>query len=92
MAALEASTLAAERREDAANNLRQSRTRLSWYDHLPAVEAAMAKDDHIGKLRRAAGWDHDERGWFGLHPETGEVVLADDWEDETGLPMPEAVK
>ena len=92
MAALEASTLAAERREDAANNLRQSATRPSWYQHLPQVEAAMAKDDHIGKIRRAAGWDCDERGWHGFHPVTGEVVLAADWEDETGLSMPEAAK
>ena len=55
----------------------------SWYQHLGAVEAAMAEDDRIYAIRCAAGWDADEGGWYapcGMHES--------DWEDE-GYPLPE---
>lgn len=56
----------------------------SWYTHLPAVEAAMAEEDRIARLRWQAGWTADEGGWTspcGIHES--------DWEHEEGYPLPE---
>lgn len=55
----------------------------SWYQHLGSVEAAMAEEDRIAKVRWQAGWTADEGGWYapcGTHES--------DWEDE-GYPLPE---
>ena len=55
----------------------------SWYQHLGAVEAAMAEQDRIDTARSRAGWTGDEGGWYapcGTHES--------DWEDE-GYPFPE---
>jgi len=55
----------------------------SWYQHLPAVEAAMAEETRIMEARWRAGWTADEGGWYsacGTHQS--------DWEDE-GYPLPE---
>jgi hypothetical protein len=70
---------------DPAFNLLQLERRPNWYDHLPQVEAAMAEEDRVFRLRTAAGWTADEGGWFS-HDGTPES----DWEDE-GLPFPEDV-
>ena len=56
----------------------------SWYTHLPAIEAAMAEQNRIDRIRYAAGWTFDEGGWAspcGI-PES-------DWEHEYGWPLPE---
>ena len=68
---------------DPAFNLAQLATRPNWYDHLPAVEAAMAEDDRIDRIRRTAGWTTDEGGWF-----SPDGVHASEWELD-GLPFPE---
>lgn len=55
----------------------------SWYQHLGAVEAAMAEEDRIAGIRWRAGWTGDEGGWYspcGMHES--------DWENE-GYPLPE---
>jgi hypothetical protein len=55
----------------------------SWYQHLGAVEAAMAEEDRIAGARWRAGWTGDEGGWYapcGMHES--------DWENE-GYPLPE---
>ena len=42
----------------------------SWYQHLGAVEAAMAEEDRIAGIRWRAGWTADEGGWYspcGMH-------------------------
>lgn len=70
----------------AAFNLLQLERRPNWYDHLSQVEAAMAEDDRVSRLRTAAGWTCDEGGWYS-HDGTHES----DWEDE-GLPLPEDVE
>ena len=72
----------------AQDNLRQLSLRPNWYSHLAQVNAAMAEADRIFDLRTAAGWDGDEGGWYGPHPETGEMIPESEWED-LGLPLPE---
>jgi hypothetical protein len=55
----------------------------SWYQHLGAVEAAMAEEDRVYAARSAANWTADEGGWYapcGTHES--------DWQDE-GYPLPE---
>lgn len=67
----------------AAFNLAMLQVYPNWYDHLPAVEAAMAEQDRIDSIRSAAGWEGDEGGWYspcGMHES--------DWELE-GRPFPE---
>lgn len=56
----------------------------SWYQHLGAVEAAMAEDDRIAKARSAAGWEADEGGWYSPCG-----ISEIDWEHEHGYPFPE---
>jgi hypothetical protein len=68
---------------DPTFNLAQLERRPNWYEHLGAVEAAMAEDDRIAKARSAAGWEADEGGWYspcGMHES--------DWELED-YPLPE---
>jgi hypothetical protein len=74
---------------EARENLLQAATRPTWYDHLPKVEAAIANADRIADIRYAAGWDGDDGGWYGPHPVTGENIRECDWEESTGLPLPE---
>jgi hypothetical protein len=40
---------------DPAFNLVQLAARPSWYDHIGQVEAAMAAQDQVARIRRAAG-------------------------------------
>lgn len=64
-------------------NLLQLQRHSSWYDFLDQAEAAIAHEDHITRIRTAAGWHQDEGGWYaptGTHQS--------DWEDE-GFPLPE---
>lgn len=68
---------------DPAFNLAQLATRPNWYDHLGQVEAAMAEQDRIARIRRAAGWDADEGGWI-----APDGTLESDWTDN-GYPFPE---
>ena len=35
----------------------------SWYQHLDAVENAMAAEDRLHRTRWQAGWSCDEGGW-----------------------------
>lgn len=50
-------------------------------------------EDEKHKIRTEFGWNCDEGGYFGPHPlKPGEVVLERDWEDETGLPLPEYMR
>ena len=56
----------------------------SWYDHLGAVEAAMAEEDRINRIRWQAGWTADEGGWY-----SPEGISASDWEHVEGYPLPE---
>ena len=53
----------------AKENLRMMGTCPTWYDHLDKIEAAMAEQDRIYKVRTAAGWDLDEGGWYAPCPE-----------------------
>mgnify|MGYP003112659074 FL=1 len=76
----------------AQENLRMMGTCPTWYDHLDSIEAAMAEQDRIYKIRTAAGWELDEGGWSAPHPETGELMPEWDWECEFGLSCPEDVK
>lgn len=69
---------------DPTFNLLQLERRPNWYDHLPQVEAAMAEQDRIDRLRWQAGWTADEGGWTspcGIHES--------DWEHTEGYPLPE---
>jgi hypothetical protein len=68
---------------DPAFNLAQLAARPNWYDHLSQVERAMAEDDRIARIRRAAGWTTDEGGWL-ARDDTPES----DWADN-GYPFPE---
>jgi len=68
---------------DPAFNLAQLERRPNWYQHLGAVENAIAAEDQLYRTRWQAGWSCDEGGWYapdGTH-ET-------DWELE-GYPFPE---
>lgn len=56
----------------------------SWYQHLGAVEAAMAEDDRKHRIRWQASWTCDEGGWFAPCG-----TSESDWEHENGYPMPE---
>lgn len=69
---------------DPSFNLAQLEKRPNWYDHLGAVEAAMAEDDRKHRLRRQAGWTCDEGGWFAPCG-----TSESDWEHENGYPLPE---
>jgi len=55
----------------------------SWYQHLSAVEAAMAAQDRIDTARFRAGWSGDEGGWY-----SPDGIHESDWELE-GHPFPE---
>jgi hypothetical protein len=66
-----------------------SSTRPNWFDLLPKVELAITEEARISNIRFSAGWEHDEYGWWGRHPETGEPIHHSLWEEETGLPFPE---
>jgi hypothetical protein len=75
---------------EAQDNLRQLATRPNWYDHLPKVEAAMAEQDRIFTIRTNMDWEGDEGGWSVTDPFNPEhCILEENWEDETGLPLPE---
>ena len=65
-------------------NLAQLEQRPNWYDHLGAVEAAMAEEDRINRIRWQAGWTADEGGWY-----SPEGISASDWEHVEGHPLPE---
>jgi hypothetical protein len=68
---------------DPAFNLAMSQVYPNWYDHLPAVEAAMAEESRVANARLNAGWEGDEGGWYspdGVHESA--------WEEE-GRPFPE---
>ena len=68
---------------DPAFNLLQLELRPNWYDHLSAVEAAMAAQDRIDTARFRAGWSGDEGGWY-----SPDGIHESDWELE-GYPFPE---
>lgn len=68
---------------DPAFDLAQLATRPNWYDHLDKVEAAIAAQDHVARIRRAAGWDADEGGWI-----APDGTPESDWTDN-GYPFPE---
>jgi hypothetical protein len=68
---------------DPAFNLAMAQVHPNWYDHLSQVEAAMAEDDRIHRLRWQAGWSADEGGWF-----APDGTPERDWE-ENGYPFPE---
>ena len=68
---------------DPAFNLAQLEQRPNWYDHLDSVEAAMADDARISRIRWQAGWTCDEGGWY-----APDCTHETDWEDE-GYPFPE---
>jgi len=72
----------------ASDNLLQFATRPTWYDHLPKVEAAMAKSDRIYAIRTAAGWELDDEGWHAPDPTTGGLICEWDWID-LGFDYPE---
>lgn len=64
-------------------NLAQLAVRPNWYDHLDKIEAMLRGQDHADHIRREAGWETDEGGWYapcGMHE--------DDWACE-GHPFPE---
>lgn len=68
---------------DPTFNLLQLQQHPNWYDHIGQVEAAMAEEDRVYRLREAAGWTLDEGGWYAPcgTPESA-------WEEE-GHPFPE---
>tara|TARA_Y100000289_G_C3859718_1_gene117898 strand:- start:244 stop:498 length:255 start_codon:yes stop_codon:yes gene_type:complete len=72
----------------AQENLRMLATCPTWYDHLDKIEATIAEEERIYKVRTAAGWELDEEGWFAPCPETGEALSLWNWLD-LGLPLPE---
>lgn len=62
-------------------NLLQLELRPNWYDHLADVEAAMAEQDRVDKLRYAAGWECDEGGWYapcGTHESDWDAPFPED--------------
>ena len=68
---------------DPAFNLAQVAIRPNWYDHLDAVEGAMAECARVERLRYAAGWTADEGGWY-----SPDGINEYSWADE-GWPLPE---
>jgi hypothetical protein len=68
---------------DPSFNLAQVAIRPNWYDHLDAVEGAMAECARVEALRYAAGWEADEGGWY-----SPDGIHESDWEAE-GHPLPE---
>ena len=68
---------------DPVFNLAMSQIYPNWYDHLPAVEAAMREQDRVDSIRSAAGWDGDEGGWY-----SPDGIHESEWE-EVGHPFPE---
>lgn len=69
---------------DPVFNLAMLQVYPNWYDHLSKVEAAMAEQDRIDSIRRAAGWDADEGGWI-----SPDGTPESEWEYEHGYPFPE---
>jgi len=68
---------------DPTFNLAQLERRPNWYEHISAVENAMAAQDQLYRTRWRAGWSCDEGGWYApcrMHEH--------DWELE-GYPFPE---
>jgi hypothetical protein len=68
---------------DPSFNLLQLEQRPNWYEHISAVENAMAAEDQLYRTRWQAGWSCDEGGWYapdGTHES--------DWELEA-YPFPE---
>jgi len=49
---------------DPAFNLAQFEQRPNWYQHLDAVENAIAAEDELYRIRWRAGWTCDEGGWY----------------------------
>jgi hypothetical protein len=49
---------------DPAFNLAQLEQRPNWYQHLDAVENAIAAEDELYRIRWQAGWTCDEGGWY----------------------------
>ena len=70
---------------DPTFNLAQVAIHPTWYDHLDAVEGAMAECARVEALRYSAGWEADEGGWY-----SPDGTHESDWADE-GLPFPEDV-
>ena len=68
---------------DPAFNLAQVAIHPTWYDHLDAVEGAMAECARVEALRYSAGWTADEGGWY-----SPDGMYESDWEAE-GWPFPE---
>ena len=66
-----------------AFNVRMSGIRANWYELLPKVEAHMAYQEEIDRIRMAAGWECDEGGWY-----SPDGISHWDWECE-GYPFPE---
>ncbi len=66
-----------------AFNLLQLEQRPNWYEHLSQVEAAMAHQDQVHRLRWRAGWTADEGGWI-----APDGTVESDWSDQ-GYPFPE---
>ncbi|MEB3214585.1 MAG: hypothetical protein VKL39_24765 [Leptolyngbyaceae bacterium] len=75
----------------AANDLLQLQQHPTYYDHLPKVEAAIAEQDRVAKLRREDfKWEPDEDQWIAPDPlDPTKQILEEDWENTTGLPLPE---
>ena len=77
----------------ASFNLSMLQVKPNWYEHLNQVETAMHAEDEKYRARAEFGWECDEGGHFGPHPlKPGETITEYDWEDETGLPLPEDMR
>ena len=66
---------------DPAFNLAMVQVYPNWYDHLSKVEAAMAEEARIFRIRTAAGWTGDEGGWYspcGIHESEWELPFPED--------------
>ena len=72
----------------AQENLRMLETCPTWYEHKDKVEAAIAEEERIYKIRTNAGWELDEGGWCAPSPETNELIPEGEW-IEFGLIYPE---
>lgn len=76
----------------AANDLLQLQQHPNFYDGdiLAKAEAVIQALDDRDSLRQEFGWEPDEDQWLApdpLHP--GELMPEDEWEDTTGIPLPE---
>jgi len=65
-------------------NLLQLEKRPNWYDHLDKVEAMIAHEENVYRIRMTAQWTLDEGGWI-----SPDGISESDWEHEYGYPFPE---